>query len=30
MLRVVVFAPTVADHQKYGFHKWIGERDRVS
>ena len=24
MLRVVVFTPTVADHQKYGFHKWIG------
>ena len=29
MLGVVVFAPTVADHQKYGFHKWIGARDRV-
>ena len=24
MLGVVVFAPTVTDHQKYGFHKWIG------
>ena len=29
VLRVVVFAPTVADHQKYGFHKWIGGRDRA-
>jgi hypothetical protein len=29
VLGVVVFAPTVADHQEYGFHKWIGGRDRV-
>jgi hypothetical protein len=29
VLGVVVFAPTVADYQEYGFHKWIGGRDRV-